>query len=145
MTEINPVNFNGVKIQGQGTDKMAKYENIIEEQVKNLVSKLHARAEREVPEYGDFAPVYEEFKNFDKNLSASNFLLKIYKPKNSQDEKLRYIEAAAYALPTPYKAEMPILQGRKEDILKLLKDEDFAENLRKTFVKLSHSLEGVQD
>lgn len=143
MTEINPVNFNGAKIQGQGTDKMAKSENILKEQVKNLVSKLHARAEREVPEYGDFAVVYEEFKNPDKDLSASNFMLKIYKPKNTDDEKLRYVEAAAYALPAPYKAEMPVLQGRKEDILKLLQDEEFAEHLQKTFVKLSQSLESV--
>lgn len=143
MTEINPVNFSGTKIQGQGTDKMAKAKYKIEEQVKNLVSKLHVRAEREVPEYGDFAVVYEEFKNPDKNLSASNFMLKIYKPKNVKDEKLRCVEAAAYALPAPYKAEMPLLLGRKEDILKLLQDEEFAVNLQKTFVKLSQSLESV--
>lgn len=143
MTEINPVNFSGAKIQGQGTGKMAKAENIIEEHVRNLVSKLHSRAEREVPEYGDFAVVYEEFKNPDKSLAATDFMLKIYKPKNTKDEKFRCLEAVAYALPAPYKAERPLLQGKKEDILKSLKDEKFTEHLQKTFTELSENLEDL--
>lgn len=46
---------------------MSKAENLIEEKTKTIISKLYQRAEREVPEYGDFSVVYEEFKNPDKN------------------------------------------------------------------------------
>lgn len=141
MTEINPVNFNGVKIKGP--EKMSKAENLIEEKTKTIISKLHQRAEREVPEYGDFSVVYEEFKNPDKNLSASDFMLKIYKPKNAKDEKFRCIEAVAYALPKPYKSEALIAQGNKEEILNILQNEEFVEVLQNTFTRLSANLEDM--
>ena len=35
------------------------------EQVEQMLEKLIVRAEREVPEYGDFAPVTELFQNLD--------------------------------------------------------------------------------
>ncbi len=118
-------------------------ENDIQQNIQNLVENLSARAEREVPEYGDFAPVVEEIKNPDKNLSATHFAVKIYKPTTMDDEKYRCVEAIAYAVPKPYKAEMPLVGGYKDEILNKINSDEFAEKLNSVFAKLSKDLEDV--
>ncbi len=142
MTEVNPVNFRGIKIKGPDK-KNEKADIMIKQHIKAMSKKLHAKAERAVPEYGDFSIVYEEFQNPDNKLSASDFLLKIYKPKNAENPKTRYLEAVAYKLPTPFKAESLLLEGNKAEILKKLQDEKFLDELNDTFIRLSKNLEDV--
>ena len=108
-----------------------------------MVKKLFARAEREVPEYGSFKLVYEEFKNTDKNLNATDFMLKISKPQGTGDEKLRFLEAVAYDLPKPYISERLIASGNKEDILKALKNDKLKTELTEVFKNLAKNLEDI--
>ncbi len=130
--------FHGVKNSADEVKKM-------EELIQKFVKTIHARAEREVPEYGDFAPVYEQFANPDKSMTATDFMLKISKPPKTiaGHERIRNLEVVAYRLPLPYKAERIIASGDKEEILKRLQDPEIIEKINKTAKSLSNSLEDI--
>ena len=141
MAKINPAQISSIK--NQGIKNMKKLEQNLENYTNKMVDKLLARAEREVPEYGSFKLVYEEFKNPDKNLQATDFMLKISKPENAPNEKLRFLEAVAYDLPKPYIAQRVLASGEKSEILNSLKDSNFKRDLPQTFKNLSEELENI--
>ena len=143
MNEINPAKLNST--QFKGIKKMDKEVKTLETCIKKFTQALHKRAEREVPEYGDFAPVYEQFTNPDKSLTATDFMLKISKPaKNIKGhEKIRNLEVVAYKLPLPYKAETIIATGSKEDIMKQLQSAEIYTKIKEAAHNLSYNLEDV--
>ena len=104
------VNTSEVKTMKQNISKM----------VEGLLEK--AKDSRALPSYGDFSPLYTEFKNPDATLCATDFMLKIVKPHNSIEghEKLRNLELVAYKLPSPYIAERLLACGTTEEILEIL-------------------------
>lgn len=138
MNEINPINIKQPNIKFKGKTEMQTLNEI----TKELAEKLKNR-DREVPEYGDFRIVSEEIENPDKSLPATNFVLQISKPsKNIENhEKLRDLKAVAYNLPHPYKAEILLATGSKQDVLNALKDEELLENLPKIFKKLAFDMQ----
>ena len=142
----NRINHNRIdKTQFGGIKPKASEVRNMDELIKKMVADLLARAEREVPEYGEFKIVYEEFKNPDKSLFATDFMLKITKPPKEVEghEKKRYLELVAYNLPSPYIAEKVIGHGTKEDILNKLKEEDLCSVIKEKLVKLSKDLEDI--
>ncbi len=148
MTEFNTNKLNNTNFQGKisrAASKAPKEIKTMEEHIKKMVQDILARAEREVPEYGDFAPVYEEFKNPLRELCATDFMLKITKPPKhiENHEKKRYLEVIAYKLPTPIKSTQIIAVGEKEDILSKLKDKETLEKINKVVRELSENLNDV--
>ena len=142
----NKINQNKTNnIQFSAAKPKIKEVKTMETQFKKLIKDVLIRAEREVPEYGDFKPVFEEFKNTDKALEATNFMLRIVKPsKNIQGhEKIRNIELVAYKLPLPYKAERIVATGSKDDILKALGTPEFTQKIEDAAKSLSKSLSDI--
>ena len=72
INRIQRTNFKGIKKMPQ--------EQTFEEKVQKMVDDLSARAEREVPEYGDFKTVYEVIKDDSPNSRVLGYALKIRKP-----------------------------------------------------------------
>ena len=136
MNKINPIN----KIVSKGISKMHEEELTFEEKIQKMVKNLLARAEREVPEYGDFKSVYEEFPNTDKSITATDFMLKINKPLTKGSEKMRNLVAVAYDMPHPYKTEQTIVHGTKKEVLDALKSEDLPSKLEKIYKELADHL-----
>ena len=137
--EINKVqntNFKGIK-------QMPQEELTFNEEIQKMVQNLSARAEREVPEYGNFKEVFEIVPDKDKNARALGYALKIRKPLIKGDEKLRGLEAVVYDSYSDYMCERVIAKGTKEDILKALKDDKLADKLEVAFVELSKQLEDI--
>lgn len=137
--EINRVqntNFKGIK-------QMPQEELTFNEEVQKMVQNLSARAEREVPEYGNFKEVFEIVPNKDKNARALGYALKIRKPLIKGDEKLRGLEAVVYDSRSDYMCERVIAKGSKEDILKVLQDKDLVNKLEVAYVELSKNLEDI--
>ena len=132
---INNSNFNGIK------PKIKEVKNM-EQHVKKMVNDVLVRAEREVPPYGDFAPVFEEFKNSNPALDATHFMLKIVKPPKTIEghETIRNIELTAYKVPTPYKSSVIVETGSKDDIMQKLKNPEFFKEVEEQFTNLSHDL-----
>ena len=91
-----------------------------------MVQELRERVKEMVPEQGDFAIVYSDFKNPDKGMGVTDWMLKVTKPPQKIDptERKRYLELVAYNLPSPYIAEKVLGSGMKSDILNMLQDED---------------------
>ena len=135
INRIQRTNFKGIKKMPQ--------EQTFEEKVQKMVDDLSARAEREVPEYGDFKTVYEVIKNDSPNSRVLGYALKIRKPNLQNSEKLRGLEAVVYDSYSDYQSERVIAKGSKEDILKALKDEELAKKLTKAFDELSDNLNDI--
>ncbi len=133
---INNLRFEGVKV---------KKPMNIEQWFENTLKKLHDRAQREVPEYGDFKIIDEKFVNPDKNLKVTDFEIKIVNPpKNIEDQEiLRGIYITAYNSPSPYKAERLIAAGTKKEILEKLQSKEFLNEILDAAKSLSHSLEDI--
>lgn len=110
------------------------------EQVERMLEKLIVRAEKEVPEYGDFAPVTELFPNLDYDSSdiVGMYGVTILKLPASirPDPKRRYIEANAYEPTGSYKAKMFVAGGHKEMILSKIRDRKFIDDLCRIYAKL---------
>ncbi len=136
MDRINPIN----KILSKGISKMHEEELTLEEKIQKTVKNLLARAEREVPEYGDFKSVYEEFPNTDKSITATDFMLKINKPLTKGSEKMRNLIAVAYDIPHPYKTEQTLTHGTKQEILDALRSNDLPKKLEKIYKELAEHL-----
>ena len=143
MNKITQQNLKGLK--SSAAKPLRTEVQKMDDHIKKMVHDLFARAEREVPEYGDFKVVFEEFKNPDKSLCATDFMLKIVKPsKNIKDhEKIRNLELVAYKLPTPFMAERVIASGTKYDILKQLQDDKIFEKIKDGIKSLSYNLQDI--
>lgn len=145
MNRINPTQINKTQNFGIKNNNAGKEVKGMEELIRKFVNTLHTRAEREVSDYGEFSPVFEQFTNPDKTLCATDFMLKISKPpKNIEGhEKLRNLEIVAYKLPSPYKAERIIATGSKAEILKQLQSAETLEKIQEAVKGLSHNLEDI--
>lgn len=121
-----------------GAKKMTEKLNNYTDSFYKMLKDITERAEREVPEYGDFAPVYENFKNINPKLDVDRYQLKIYKMPKAQvsDETERFLEAEVYTKAGTYRASLLLGSGKKEDILKQLKSEEFTEKLNNAYIKL---------
>lgn len=119
----------------------------MKQQIKTMVKTLSEKAKdsRALPSYGEFSPLYTEFKNPDPNLCATDFMLKIVKPHKSikGHETLRNLELVAYKLPSPYIAERLLASGTNDDIIKTLNDPKLLVKIEETLKKLSYSLNDI--
>jgi len=126
-----------------GVNKMDEKEMTYQDHVYDIINKVATRSEREVPDYGDFAPVYEDFKNKNTDVPVGRYMLKVLKmPKaDVADEKQRFIEASVYAPAGDYKAEMLLSGGHKDEILKELNSDKFPEKLNDAYLTLVDSIQ----
>ena len=142
MKKIQTQKFNRVIIENFPT-KSKNEVTTMKQHIEKMIKDVYARAEREVPEYGDFKMVYEEFKNPDKNLCATDFMLKVVKPNLKGYEKVRNLELVAYKLPLPYKADRIIATGSKEEILEKLKSNELQSEIEQAVKELSKCLDDI--
>lgn len=121
-----------------GVKKMNNKINTYSQSFYEMLNKIVKRAELEVTEYGDFAPIYEYFKNTNPDLNIDKYQLKIFKmPKiNVEDETKRFIMAEVYLPSRDYKADIILGSGNKEEILKQLKSPDFVDKLNNAYIQL---------
>ena len=121
-----------------GVKKMSEKANNYTDSFYKMLKDLTERAEREVPEYGDFAPVYENFKNLNPKLDVDRYQLRIFKMPKAQvaDETKRYLEAEVFTKAGTYKANILLGSGNKEEILKQLKSDDFVDKLNEAYIQL---------
>lgn len=113
--------------------------------IHQLIEGLIKKVENDVPEEGDFTIVYETFKNPDKNLYATDYMLKVVQPPEGIEgrDKDRVLEFVAYKLPSPIISSKIIEVGTKDVILNKLKDEKLFDRLKELTVILSDSLQDV--
>ena len=143
--KVNKFSINNIKrtVIPKKTNEVKGMKQNVKQMVETLLEK--AKDSRALPDYGDFSPLYTEFKNPNSNLCATDFMLKIVKPHNSIEghETKRNLELVAYKLPSPYIAERLLASGTTEEILEALKDPTLLEKITTATESLSKSLEDV--
>lgn len=116
------------------------------DEIDKLIEKVLSRVEQEVPSFGYFAPVYDEFCNNDESTKhiAGRFRLKVYKMPADivPDPEKRYIEASVFDSVGCYKTEMLVGSGNKEEIIAIMKTEKFRMKLYDTYIRLLDMLRG---
>ncbi len=144
MTEINQINQN--KINFKGAAKMTKdtKPETVEEFANTAVKTLAERAEREVPQDGDFAPVSERYVNHDPKIYANEMLLQIVPlPQSLKNEpnynKLRYLQAVVKS-PVDQPARSILKCGTKKQILEILNENNFSQRVAAKFDELTDDL-----
>lgn len=140
---MDKINQNRISSINYGSVKPAKGEvKTMEQSLKEMIKNVLARAEREVPEYGDFAPVYENIKNHNKNLCPSEFQLKIESiPKGIENAEItRVLKLVAGKDGSSYSSSRSIAYGTKSEILDLLKSQEILSKIKNAAVKLSEDL-----
>ena len=101
--------------------------------VQNAVKNLFKRAEREVPENLDFAPVKEVILNNNKE-----FHLKIIADPVDIRNSRRVILSAGIP-ETQYSASLSLTKGTKSEILKTLSEDDFSKQVLKYMKELEEA------
>ena len=120
---------------------MNKEELNMEMRVRKIIADLRKRVEKEVPEFGEFKIVYEEFANPDKNLDVTDIMLKVTKPPIylEGNESERYLELVIYNT-SPYKNESVVGFGSKKDILERLDQENLVETIMERIPEMARNL-----
>lgn len=144
MTEINQINQN--KINFQGTKKMNNENKpeTIEDFANTAVKNLANRAEREVPQDGDFAPVSERYINHNPDIYANEMLLQVVPlPQSLKNEpnynKLRYLQAVVKS-PLEQPARSVLVCGTKKDVLAALNENNFSQRVQAKLEELADDL-----
>lgn len=118
---------------------------MMQEEVNKIIEVMVQQIMDHVPESGDFAPILEFFVNPDPRTRdfVGKYGLKVYKmPKDIvADPRIRYVEAAAYIPSGIYKSDCTVAWGTKEEIIAAMQEDDFAEKLHETFLKLEELFE----
>lgn len=118
-----------------------KFKTLIEEKLKTVIE----RVEREVPESGDFMPVYEDIPESDENHIIYLYRIMVMKMPTVDvpDETKRFVKIITYIKYCDYKASTLVAGGNKAKILDSLKQENYVELLFKTFEGLIDSSRDV--
>lgn len=111
----------------------------IEEKITETLEKLIKRTEYEVPEYGGFRPIEEEFTNPDIGSIANRvkFSVKPSTDKTNQKDRILKMDIFSYK----GNSTSPIFEvAKKEEILKILKTENLPEKIKKIISEANHAL-----
>ena len=128
-------------------NKKKEYEECqsFQECVDELVRRTIERIEKEMPDEGSFADIFELFCNPDAGTSdiVGKYGLHVFKMPSDivPDPKKRYVQACAYIPSGEYKATLMAGSGTKAEILALMNDPAFANKLNYTFGELLDMLQ----
>lgn len=136
MKEINNnTNIKNISFKSIPQESIENFEDTL----STLQNNMLKRCELEVPEYGDFSRVKETLPNNDNSTYAGNVSL-ICEPSEDNPQK-RYL---MYNQQNPQNVKglsCLVGSGTKEDILKLLKDENFVNNLKQNSDRMSEKMQ----
>lgn len=116
---------------------MAKEVLFIKKVADALIEGLIARA-NEIPEKGDSVFVYNKIDASEIYGEGWCFALNVRWVKDLHEY---FMELAAYNFPDPYKCDLLVGMGTKQDILNRLRDPNLAEEIAKEIPNLKQNLE----
>lgn len=120
---------------GKSEDKSSMEDNI-----KNGINKLVARAEREVAEYGDFAPVVEKLSSCTEGLKIGEPSLKIVYANYQKDKTFKRLELDVPSASGKSTATVVMELANKDNILKALSEDGFTDRIKENIKSAAESL-----
>ncbi len=131
------------RVKGRESSKMSfkSQKPTIDDSINKTLTTLYKRAEREVPEYGMFRPVVEEFDNINRNESSKRIKLSIRPSTDKSEPQERIFRVDIFS--NRGDSTNPIFAaGKKKDILNILKDENLKEIIKKQINKSNRVFDG---
>lgn len=125
---------NKISFSGKNEENFSM-ENIIQ----NGINKLAQRAEREMAEYGDFAPIVEKFTNYDEKLNIGEPSIKIVYADYKKDKTLKRLELDVPSRTGKSNANIVMEMANKQDILKILSDKNLIARVKDNIQSASDS------
>lgn len=139
MNKILNSNFNQHNISFNR--KKNKEIKSMDSEIQTAINKLLQRAEREMPEYGDFAPISEKFENRNENLNIGEPSIKIVYANFSKDKTLKRLELEIPSKTGKSSANVAMELADKKAILKALSDKNLANRINDNIQNASSALE----
>lgn len=118
--------------------KKSEENNSMEDTIQSAINKLVQRGQREMPEYGDFAPIIEKFTNTDDNLKIGEPSIKIVYANYNKDKTLKRLELDIPSKSGLSKANIAMELADKKDILDVLSDENLKNRIEKNMQKVAN-------
>lgn len=135
MKEIN----NDIKINNLNFERIPKEDNAnFDDTLSQLKDNMLKRCEYEIPEYGNFSKVKETINNNDKNVYAGE--VSLICEASEDDPKKRYLSYNHMNPENRKGISCLIGTGTKEDIMELLKDDDFITNLKQDSERIAEKM-----
>lgn len=105
----------------------------------NLINRL----EREVPEYGDFAPVTEKYTSKSPRLKIGDIIVKCSNVKDSETKKDRSLDITVFDRHNPDEfCTHNIATGTKKEILEAVNQSGFFETCKSISLQFDEQLKG---
>lgn len=120
-------------------------ERKIHEKIESLVADLRMKIEQSVPDSGNFAMVYSEFRISERYMNLTDVMLKLSSKPNyiSGYETERWLELVGYKLPVPVKSTILIFKGSRNEVLRYLDSPDIIEKIQSAIPVLDYNLMDV--
>lgn len=131
MIKLNSIKVNKTEQKG--------FRNVsFDKHLKEMVKKFTNRAEYEISDANFYRAINEPVQNTDKKLCCKSIVLSVSADKT---EKSQHILEVAMLHPSMLvEITRPLAIGKKEDILKYLKSNDFFPQLRQEISEMSEKL-----
>lgn len=110
-----------------------------------LVAKTIKRIEEEVTDTGEFKQITELFTALDEDgvVGKYGLIVKNIEPSIEPDPSKHFVEAVAYLRDGSYKSDIYVANGKKNQLIEKLRNEDFPIILNNTFARLLNLLEDL--
>lgn len=143
MNKISNNNFiynnNNVSFNGKKNEDKKPMEDVI----LNTVNKLSKRAQREMPDYGDFAPIVEKL-NFNEDLKIGEPSIKIVYANYNKDKTLKRLELDVPSVSGKSRENIAMELANKETILDILSDEHLITRIKNNVLNASKAFNDAE-
>ena len=106
-----------------------------------LVKKLQARAEFEMTDTGSFKPIIESIRNTKPVIEIGDISFNLKSSSNLNNCSDRILDTTVSTKSGQYSIQKTLAEGKREEILKFLKDEKFGENFKNFLMECSDDFE----
>lgn len=143
MNKISNSNFiynnNNVSFNGKKSEEKKPMEDVI----LNAINKLYQRAQREMPDYGDFAPIVEKL-NFNEDLKIGEPSVKIVYANYNKDKTLKRLELDVPSVSGKSRENIAMELANKETILDILSDEHLTTRIKNNILNASKAFKDAE-
>ena len=138
---MKKITFNKELITNNFNHKKINFEvNPLDVNIAQIQLKLLSRLEREMPEYGDFAPVIEKYESKDptKNISTIKVVCEHVKDKTNKTTRKITLYVCDKMGTNEYSCQLS--EGKKSDIISSINDSKFFDVCKEVVLNVSELL-----
>ncbi len=140
---MNPIkNINANKFIAEAKEQITSFElDPLDINLAKIQSNMTKRLEREMAEYGDFAPVVEKYESKNPEMNISTIKISCEHDPKSVSKKLRRINLSVMDKARINEYQCTLKKGYKSELLEYVNDEDFFGSAKKVVQLINDKIE----